>query len=102
LGLASKLLGYALPIDNIDDLQRDLQNDYLISQELRITCGWLSLKCGKLMALASGALHVVKHIDLEKLTKSGTSSWSEFKKNRLQLNQKDNLDQVNTSEEPST
>jgi hypothetical protein len=29
MGLAANLLGYAFPIDNIDDLQRDLQNDYL-------------------------------------------------------------------------
>ena len=100
MGLAAKLLGYAFPIDNIDDLQRDLQDDYLISQELKITCGWLSMKCGKLMALASGALHVVKHIDLEKCI----SSWSDFKKDRLRLNQEedkllDKLEQVNTSEE---
>jgi hypothetical protein len=102
VGLAAKLLGYALPIDNVDNLQRDLRNDYLIAQELRITCGWLSLKCGKLMAVASGALHVVKHIDLEKLAKSGLSSWGDFKKDRLGLNQEedkllDKLDQVNTS-----
>ena len=91
MGLASKLLGFALPIDDISALQRDLQEDYLISQELKITCGWLSLKCGKLMALAAGVLHVAKHIDLKELT----TSWSDFKNKKLELNQE--LDQLNIS-----
>lgn len=77
--LATKLLGLALPIDDVRQLQKDLSEDYIIAQELKITCGWLSLKCGKLMALASGALHIAQHIDLQELT----TSWSDFKKSRL-------------------
>ena len=89
--LATKLLGLALPIDDVQQLQKDLSEDYIIAQELKITCGWLSLKCGKLMALASGALHIAQHIDLQELT----TSWSDFKKSRL--SQPQELDQVESS-----
>ena len=89
--LATKLLGLALPIDDVQQLQKDLSEDYIIAQELKITCGWLSLKCGKLMALASGALHIAQHIDLQELT----TSWSDFKKSRLSPPQE--LDQVESS-----
>ena len=77
--LATKLLGLVLPIDDVQQLQKDISDDYVIAQELKITCGWLSLKCGKLMALASGVLHVAQHIDLQELT----MSWSDFKKSRI-------------------
>ena len=76
--LATKLLGLALPIDDLERLQKDISDDYVIAQELKITCGWLSMKCGKLMAVASMALHVAQHIDLEVLT----TSWSDFKKQK--------------------
>ena len=77
--LATKLLGLALPIDDVEQLQKDIREDYVIAQELKITCGWLSLKCGKLMAVASAALHVAQHIDLKELT----TSWSDFKKSKI-------------------
>ena len=77
--LATKLLGFALPIDDVQQLQNDLLSDYIIAQELKLSCGWLSLKCGKLMAVASGVLHVAQHLDLSELT----MSWSDFKKSRL-------------------
>lgn len=77
--LATKLLGLALPIDDVEQLQNDIREDYVIAQELKITCGWLSLKCGKLMAVASAALHVAQHLDLKELT----MSWSDFKKKKV-------------------
>ena len=77
--LATKLLGLALPIDDVEQLQKDIREDYVIAQELKITCGWLSSKCGKLMAVASAALHVAQHIDLKELT----TSWNDFKKSKI-------------------
>ena len=77
--LATKLLGLALPIDDVQQLQKDISDDYVIAQELKITCGWLSLKCGKLMAVASAVLHVAQHIDLQEFK----TSWSDFKKSRI-------------------
>ncbi|XP_031574215.1 uncharacterized protein LOC116308006 [Actinia tenebrosa] len=76
--LATKLLGLALPIDDVEQLRKDISEDYVIAQELKITCGWLSLKCGKLMAVASAALHVAQHVDL----KDVLVSWKDFKKDR--------------------
>ena len=76
--LATKILGMTLPIDDVEQLQKDIRDDYVIAQELKLTCGWLSLKCGKLMAVASAALHVAQHIDLKELT----MSWSDFKKSK--------------------
>ena len=81
--LATKVLGLTLPIDDVEQLQKDIREDYVIAQELKITCGWLSLKCGKLMAVASAVLHVAQHIDLKELT----TSWSDFKKSKISQEQ---------------
>ncbi|XP_031560857.1 uncharacterized protein LOC116296886 [Actinia tenebrosa] len=80
--LAPKLLGLALPIDDVEQLRKDISEDYVIAQELKITCGWLSLKCGKLMAVASAALHVAQQVDLKEVLGSSGTSWKDFKKDR--------------------
>lgn len=66
LKLTSKVVGMALPLDSVEALHEDLLSDYIINQELKSLCGALSLRCGRLMALAVGALHVARHVDVSK------------------------------------
>ncbi len=69
LKLTTKLVGMALPIDSVEALQNDLVSDYIINNELRTLCGSLSLRCGRLMAMAVGALHVARHVDVTSIPK---------------------------------
>ena len=52
-------------IDDVKELQKDLKNDYIINQELSSIAGSLSLRCGRLLAVANTALITTKHIDFE-------------------------------------
>ena len=63
LAVATKAAGRVLPIKNVEALQKELQSDYIITNELSALAGNLALKCGKLLALASAALITTKHID---------------------------------------
>lgn len=63
LMLATKAVGMALPIKNVEALQKELQNNYIISKELSTLAGTLALKCGSFLALASAALITTNHID---------------------------------------
>ncbi|KAL9971965.1 hypothetical protein ACROYT_G018196 [Oculina patagonica] len=71
--LATKAVGMAVNIKDVNDYQKELKNDYIISKELSTLAGGLALKCGRFLALANAALITTKHIDLNEATKSDTS-----------------------------
>ena len=64
--LASKGLGLVVKVDDVEKLQQELKNDYIINQELSSLAGGLALRCGRWLALANAALITAKHIQLEK------------------------------------
>ena len=64
--LVSKGLGMVVKVDDVEKLQQDLKNDYIINQGLSYLAGGIALRCGRLLALANAALITTKHIQLEK------------------------------------
>ena len=64
LQFASKVISYALPIDDSDALGKDLKSDELVRRELSNFVGLLVLRGGRFVALASGLIQVAKHIKL--------------------------------------
>ena len=65
LMLASKALGLVVKIDDVEKLQQDLKNDYIINHELSSLAGGVALRCGRWLALANAALITTKHVQLE-------------------------------------
>ena len=65
LMFVSKGLGMVVKIDNVEKLQQDLKNDYIINHELSSLAGGVALSCGRWLALANAALITTKHIQLE-------------------------------------
>ena len=66
LMLISKGLGLVVKIDDVEKLQKDLKNDYIINHELSSLAGGVALSCGRWLALANAALITTKHMQLEK------------------------------------
>ena len=64
--LASKGLGLVVKVDDVEKLQQELKNDYIINQELSSLAGGLALRCGRWLALANAALITTKHVKLER------------------------------------
>ena len=65
LMLFSKGLGMVVKIDDIEKLQQDLKNDYIINHELSSLAGGVALSCGRWLALANAVLITTKHVQLE-------------------------------------
>ena len=65
LMLVSKGLGLVVKIDDVEKLQQDLKNDYIINHELTSLAGGIALSCGRWLALANAALITTKHVQLE-------------------------------------
>ena len=61
-----KGLGMVVKVDDIEKLQQDLKNDYIINHELSSLAGGVALSCGRWLALANAALITTKHVQLEK------------------------------------
>ena len=61
--LASKVISRFIPIDNPDSLSNDLVQDEIVRHELVDAAGYLVLKGGRFVALASALFHVVSHVD---------------------------------------
>ena len=61
----SKDLGIVVKIDDIEELQQDLKNDYILNHELSSLAGGVALSCGRWLALANAALITTKHVQLE-------------------------------------
>ena len=53
-------------IDDVKKLQEELNNDYIINQELSSLAGGLVLRFGRLLALANTALITAKHVKFGK------------------------------------
>ena len=66
LMLFSKGMGLVVKIDDVDKLQQDLKNDYIINHELSSLAGGVALRCGRLLALANAFFITTKHVQLEK------------------------------------
>ena len=66
LMLLTKGVGLVVSIDDVNELQKELKNDYIINQELSSLAGGLALRCGRWLALANAALITTKHINFEK------------------------------------
>ena len=60
--LASKGLSLVVKVDDVEKLQQDLKNDYIINQELSSLAGGITLRCGRWLALA-GAGQCCSHHD---------------------------------------
>ena len=63
--LVSKGLGMVVKIDDVEKLQQELKNDYIINHELSSLAGGIALSCGRWLALANAALITTKHVQLE-------------------------------------
>ena len=68
LMLLTKGVGLVVSIDDVNELQKELKNDYIINQEMSSLAGGLALRCGRWLALANAALITTKHIKFEKET----------------------------------
>ena len=53
--LVCKAVGQVVTIDNVEKLQEDLKNDYIISNALSSSAGKLVVKSGSLLAAATAA-----------------------------------------------
>ena len=65
--LATKAVGMAVDIKDVTAYQKELRNDYIINNELSNLAGNLTLKCGRLLAVANAALITAKHIHFDGL-----------------------------------
>ena len=65
LMLVSKGLGMVVKTDDVEKLQQDLKNDYIINHELSSLAGSIALSCGRWLALANAALITTKHVQLQ-------------------------------------
>ena len=61
--LASKTISRFVPIDDPDSLSNDLVQDEIVRRELVDAAGYLVLKGGRFVALASALFHVVSHVN---------------------------------------
>ena len=59
------LVSWFLPLDDKENLYSDLRNDYILMNELDKWIGWLSLRMGGLMAVASTSLLTVGHCEIK-------------------------------------
>ena len=61
--LASKTISRFVPIDDPDSLSNDLVQDEIVRRELVDAAGYLVLKGGRFVALASALFHIVSHVE---------------------------------------
>ena len=65
LMLFSKGMGMVVKVDDIEKLQQDLKNNYIINHQLSTLAGGFALRCGRLLALADAAHITAKHVQLD-------------------------------------
>ena len=63
--LYSRGIGKVVPIGDVQALQEELNQDYIITQELSTLAGGLALRFGRFLALANAAVITAKHIKFE-------------------------------------
>ena len=61
--LSSKTISRFIPIDDPDSLSNDLVQDEIVRRELVNAAGYLVLKGGRFVALASALFHIMRHVD---------------------------------------
>ena len=61
--LSSKVISGFIPIDDPDSLSNDLVQDEIVRRELANIAGYIVLKGGRFVALASALFHVMRHVD---------------------------------------
>ena len=61
--LSSKTISRFIPIDDPDSLSNDLAQDEIVRRELANIAGYLVLKGGRFVALASALFHVLRHVN---------------------------------------
>ena len=61
--LGAKTISRFISIDYPDSLSEDLVQDEIVRRELTNAAGYLVLKGGRFVALASALFHVVRHVD---------------------------------------
>ena len=66
LMLLTKEVGLVVSIDDVNELQKELKNDYITNQEMSSLAGGLALRCGRWLALVNAALITTKHVKFEK------------------------------------
>ena len=64
LAFSTKALGWFVKLKDVEALQNELKNDYIITKELSNLSGNITLRCGRLLAVANAFLITAKHVDL--------------------------------------
>jgi hypothetical protein len=64
ISVYSKAVNKVLPIDDINELQDDLNNDYILTRDLKNMTGAIEATCGNLMSLFSIGLTTFRHMKL--------------------------------------
>src|SRR5215469_2374423 len=62
IGAYAKVVNRVLPIDDVQKLEQDLNNDYILTSELKNITGSIAATCGKFMSLFSLSFITFKHI----------------------------------------
>ena len=65
ISVYSKAVNKVLPIDNVDELEDDLNSDYILTRDLKNITGAIGATCGNLMSLFSVGLTTCKHIKIQ-------------------------------------
>src|SRR5271170_4175266 len=66
ISVYSKAVNKVLSIDDVNELQDDLNNDYILTRDLKkISTGAIEATCGNLMSIFSIGLTTFKHMKLE-------------------------------------
>ena len=63
LSFFTKALSLAVKLKDVEALQNELKNDYIITKELSNLSGNIALRCGCLLAVANAFLITTKHVD---------------------------------------
>ena len=65
IGAYAKAVNRVLPIDDVRELERDLNNDYILTNELKNITGSVAATCGKFMSVFSLSFITFKHIRVQ-------------------------------------
>ena len=65
ISVYSQAVNKVLPIDDVEELRDDLNNDYILTRDLKNLTGVIQSTCGSLMSIFSLALTTFKHIKLQ-------------------------------------
>ena len=63
LAFSAKALSLVVKLKDVEALQNELKNDYIITKELYNLSGNIALRCGRLLAVANAFLITAKHVD---------------------------------------